>query len=353
MVGIKELVDILGDNISLNKCRIVCLADIVVGLMICKTVNLKKLSLTKRAGVKPESCYRRMQRFFSDTEMDFKSLAVFLLSLFIPNEEKVYLTLDRTNWQYGQKNINILMLGVVYQGIAIPVIWTLLDKKGNSNTKEREDIINTFSQIFGADRILGLLADREFIGKEWFEYLNNKGIKFVIRIKANTIVPNTRGELLQVSRMFSDLKIGEYRKIPNTRKVWDTTVFLSALRLSDGNLLILATNVKLESALDLYKHRWEIETLFGCLKGRGFNFEETRITDSDRVGRMVAVLAIAFVWAHKTGEWLCKNVKEIKIKKHGRRAVSIFRYGLDVLTQACLDLRSCDIQFSQWCKMLK
>jgi len=40
MVGIKELVDILGDNISLNKCRIVCLADIVVGLMICKTVNL-------------------------------------------------------------------------------------------------------------------------------------------------------------------------------------------------------------------------------------------------------------------------------------------------------------------------
>jgi hypothetical protein len=293
-----------------------------------------------------------MQRFFSDTEMDFKALGVFMLSLFISSEEQVYLTLDRTNWQYGQKNINILMLGVVYQGIAIPVIWTLLDKKGNSNTKEREDIVNKFVEIFGVDRILGLLADREFIGREWFEYLKNKGIKFVIRIKSNTIVPNSQGDLLQVSRLFSDLQVGEYRKIPKPRKVWSTPVFLSALRLSDGKLLILATNAEIESALELYKHRWEIETLFGCLKGRGFNFEETRITDRNRVGRMVAVLAIAFAWAHKTGEWLCENVKKIKIKKHGRPAVSIFRYGLDEITQACLALQSCDVLFVQWCKML-
>jgi len=353
MVGIKELVAILGENICLNKCRLACFADMVVGLMICKTVNLKKLSLTKMSGIKAESFYRRMQRFFSEAELDFKALAVFLLSLFIPNEEKVYLTLDRTNWQYGEKNINILMLGVVYRGIAIPVIWTLLDKKGNSNTQEREEIINKFIDIFGVDRILGLLADREFIGRDWFEYLNKRGIKFVIRIKANTIVPNSRGDLLQVFRLFSDLKIGEYRTIPKSRKVWDTAVFISALRLSDGNLLLLATNVEKESAIELYKHRWEIETLFGCLKGRGFNFEDTRITNRDRVEKMVAVLAIAFVWAHKTGEWLCKNIKEIKIKKHGRRAISIFRYGLDEITRACLKLQSCDLLFIQWCKILK
>ncbi|KCZ09755.1 hypothetical protein J973_4206, partial [Acinetobacter baumannii 26016_7] len=29
--------------------------------------------------------------------------------------------------------------------------------------------------------------------------------------------------------------------------------------------------------------RWEIETLFSCLKGRGFNLENTRLTDPRRV----------------------------------------------------------------------
>ena len=41
-------------------------------------------------------------------------------------------------------------------------------------------------------------------------------------------------------------------------------------------------------------------------------------------------MTIAFCWAYKTGEWRNEQ-KEIKIKKHGRKAISYFRYGLDVL----------------------
>ena len=44
----------------------------------------------------------------------------------------------------------------------------------------------------------------------------------------------------------------------------------------------------------------------------------------------MAVLAIAFCWAHKTGEWL-NEIKPIQLKTHGRPAVSIFRYGLDFI----------------------
>jgi hypothetical protein len=28
---------------------------------------------------------------------------------------------------------NILMFGVVHEGVAFPLVWTMLDKKGNSN----------------------------------------------------------------------------------------------------------------------------------------------------------------------------------------------------------------------------
>lgn len=41
--------------------------------------------------------------------------------------------MDRTNWKFGEANINILMLGITYKGIAYPLLFSMLDKRGNSN----------------------------------------------------------------------------------------------------------------------------------------------------------------------------------------------------------------------------
>jgi hypothetical protein len=69
--------------------------------------------------------------------------------------------------------------------------------------------------------------------------------------------------------------------------------------------------------------------LFSCLKGRGFNLEETRVTDRARIKRLLVIPVIAFCWAHVTGEWRNENIKPIKVKKHKRLAKSYFKYGLD------------------------
>jgi hypothetical protein len=75
-----------------------------------------------------------------------------------------------------------------------------------------------------------------------------------------------------------------------------------------------------------------LKPCLGCLKGRGFNLEDTRITKLIRIKRVLVVVVIAFAWAHRTGEWRHENVKPIRIKKTLERpAKSIFRYGLDWL----------------------
>ena len=76
------------------------------------------------------------------------------------------LTLDRTNWQRGKANLNILVLGVAYKGIAIPLLWTLLDKRGNPNTPERIALMSQYIALLGCESIKYLTADREFIGKD-------------------------------------------------------------------------------------------------------------------------------------------------------------------------------------------
>lgn len=44
----------------------------------------------------------------------------------------------------------------------------------------------------------------------------------------------------------------------------------------------------------------------------------------------MALLALAFFWAYRTGQWKHEN-KPLTVKKHGRKRKSIFRYGLDEL----------------------
>lgn len=42
----------------------------------------------------------------------------------------------------------------------IPLLWKALPKKGNSNSQEQPNLLKTFIDIFGAERIRARTADR-------------------------------------------------------------------------------------------------------------------------------------------------------------------------------------------------
>ncbi|MEB3291765.1 MAG: hypothetical protein VKJ24_01260 [Synechococcales bacterium] len=85
------------------------------------------------------------------------------------------LTLDRTNWRFGGTDHNILMLGVCHQGVSIPLLWWMLDKRGNSNTTERILLIEEFRALFPTIQVAAITADREFVAQDWFDYLLSEG----------------------------------------------------------------------------------------------------------------------------------------------------------------------------------
>ena len=71
------------------------------------------------------------------------------------------------------------MLGVVYKGVAFPLLFTMLDKRGNSNSQERIDLVDRFIELFGKDLIKSIVADREFVGDHWLDFLNRNGIDHI------------------------------------------------------------------------------------------------------------------------------------------------------------------------------
>ncbi|MBF0550668.1 MAG: transposase [Deltaproteobacteria bacterium] len=204
---------------------------------------------------------------------------------------------------------------------------------GSSPTYERIQLIKLFIKASGKERVKYITSDCEFIGQEWLCRLLYYEIPIRCRIKENNLVTNSRGEYVPAKDFFRGLKPGEVRLVEGERLVFGVNLFVVGTVLSDGEYLIIVTDQEPETAMDDYKQRWEIEFFFGCLKTRWFRFESTHITDPERISKMLAPLAIAFCWRHLAGEWMAEQ-KAIKIKKHGRKGKSIFRYGLTALRDA-------------------
>ena len=320
-----------------NAARINFLSNFILALLKVRTVCLTDIATAFSGKAQKDSKYKRLQRFFKSYDIDFQQISMLIAQLLPIKQESWVLSMDRTNWKLGKLNINILFIGVAYKGTSFPLCWVSLPKCGNSNTAERKQSIDKFLNIFGISKIKCLTADREFIGRAWFSYLLEKNIHFCIRVKENFKVISSKGNEVAIKVLFRNLKCGEVRILKGRRLICGVKLFVIGLRLQDGEFLILVTDKNPESALEHYKMRWEIETLFGCFKTRGFNFESTHLTESDRINKLVALLAITFCWCHITGEWL-NEIKPIKIKKHGRKAISIFRYGLDYLREVLFNI---------------
>jgi len=186
--------------------------------------------------------------------------------------------------------------------LALPLYWKLLNKAGNSDTKERIEIVTRFIEQFGKANISGILADREFIGDEWLRFLIKERLPFYIRIKNNIITTNARGLEVDIDALFYGVSIHEVRVIKGRRKVLGRELYLAGTRNKNGELLIVASNCDPENAIETYAKRWSIETLFGCLKIKGFNFEDTHLKDMNRISNIMVLLTIGFCWCYKLSE---------------------------------------------------
>jgi hypothetical protein len=62
----------------------------------------------------------------------------------------------------------------------------------------------------------------------------------------------------------------------------------------------------------------------------------------ERLGRLLALLAMAFTWTFVVGLWQA-SVKELKLKKHSYLPKSIFRRGLNILCRLVTNFERFDL----------
>lgn len=316
----------MNENIQGSRHAIKFIAQFVSALLKTRTSNLVKVANSFDTEVEADSVYRQIQRFLKNenkVSIDFLKL--------LKLDGKLKILIDRTEWKFGATWVNILTLSVAYKNVAIPVLWEVVNHKGNATALEHTAIIKKFVAEFGVNRILRVYADREFGSFELFSYLIENNIDFHIRLKTS----HKSGEksFLQIWRNVKD-KVKLKGKVKT--EVFGLEIYISCVKYQkDGKTeyLIVASLERSRDAIEEYKVRWQIETMFGCLKSRGFNFEETHLTQPEKIGKLLLLLGLGLLLSILMGEFQVEILKKVKmkLKKNKRYAKSLFRIGLDAL----------------------
>lgn len=324
------LIQALEKNLNCNLARLKCLSLLVTAVIRHRTVNLTILATTDDGkDVSNESRYRRFQDFFLRFALCLPSVARIILSR-IPKPPGGYLlAMDRTNWQFGRRYINFLVIAIVVGKVSIPVVWKILPpktKSGNSNTAQRIALTEKLLGLMPAQDIRVLAMDREFGGKQWLDWLDRKGVGYVVRIKKNTIV----GKLLAEEHAQSRGRRPSKRQRVYGIKGLD--LFFACKRMHkdgrDTHLFVISNRFQGEEALELYRQRWGIERLFGHLKRKGFDLEATHLADPAKLEKLFAVVVLAFLFSFAWGCHLRATKQRVSATANRK---SLFRLGLEDL----------------------
>ena len=234
-------------------------------------------------------------------------------------------------------------------GLFIPILWELLDKRGNSNVEERISLLNRFKTVWcnHTGIQVTLLADREFIGLDWFSFLaNDLHWSFVIRLRyqdylshvaisLDKTTPKTEKHVeRKVKRngyFQAKIKIDEntyyYTVFPNTAKR------KCAKTKGDQFVILLSVVGDLEHISQSYHKRWGIEVYFFNCKTNGFNLEDLNLTNLLKAQLMMGLTAVAYVLSILRGLDYQKKQKVYFLSFKGKKyqSISLFRDGYDNL----------------------
>lgn len=332
-----------------------CVKNLIIlamGILIKETVCLNKIkgavgAITGKTTTQPLSHYKRLIRIFDDYSFSSLWLELLQVGFSLLRLKSDYLLLDGTSWQRGSRKIHYLTLCVVYRGVAIPIYWEDLQKKGTSNLKERKRVIKKAMKHYNLkDKVL--LADREYIGEDWFCFLKDHGIDFVIRLRKKNYreaINAAEGKSYATleKKALRSRKPGKAlgKSITLQGKRFTFVVLKNPKAGADEPLIYLLSTLQEAPACIAarYPIRWKIETCFKHLKSNGFDLEEINLAGKSRCKLMMAVVVFAYTLSIHEG---LKQYKKVPVKNYGAglqtKAYSVFRSGLDKVMASCVSL---------------
>jgi hypothetical protein len=313
---------------NLARKKFIC--QFVIGLIKSRNVQFAEVAQHLNDKAKLSSNEVRIQDFFREVEIDYFFVAALLVSL-LPSKGKLRLCIDRTEWDFGSCQVNILMVIAGTGAKQVPLYWEMLDNKsGNSSTEDRIDLLKMCVKLLGKERIGLVIGDREFVGHKWMKFLKDNDLLFVMRLPKHHLIHRLDGQSLRLQELTLPADRALLLKDCLVDGVWGD-VWVKAL--ADGDFLFLFGTARVDFFGQLYQRRWTIETVFQTFKERGFDLEKTHVKSLSKLKKLVALVSIAYSICISMGLYVHEKVHKIKTKNHGYKAKSFARKGIDSIRE--------------------
>lgn len=303
----------------------------ILALMSSKSVQYQAVAAEMEGAALEASKVRRIQHFMAEFDLDYTCVAHFMLML-LSEQGKITFCLDRTEWSFGETTHNLLVLTAYSHGLGIPIWFECVNQNGGCcDVDDKMYMLLQCLEILGKERIKCLIADSEFIGEEWVEFLMQEGIAFYLDVRSNQYF-TYQDKRHQIEAFMRGKSKAELRNI----RIFKQSLHIGIKRQKEcakgkrKAFLAVVTNATQAGILSVYKNRWSIEVLFQSFKKRGFDIQATHLDDPIRLRKLFALVAMAFITAFTAGLAIQAH-KPIPIKNHGYKENSFFRKGKDFL----------------------
>jgi hypothetical protein len=313
------------------------LASMVVGMVYARAVTLPRVAVCVPNGrVQVESRVERFERVlacrkFVPLEV-LKPLATRILKWMKRRGHPIVLIMDRS---FINDTLNLLHVAVGFGGRALPLGWVHVPHEGNSDLALQKEILTWVSACLPPDTPVTLLADREFHSIHLAHWLATETTwKFVLRIKAGTHAM-VNGEWTRAGRVAIRGLRTFHQNVRLTRSTEDLRPvnFATVWEHTEAEPWLLMTNLTNPVEIQkLYDHRYWIEEMFSDHKSRGLNLEDSRVTDSKRLQRLLVAVCFAYAWLMELGCLVIhRGLRRYFDARGAKRSVSLCQLGLRFL----------------------
>ena len=251
-----------------------------------------------------ESRYMWIERFLSTHTVKpdevMKPLASQALSLAAQGGKTIVLCVDQTDLANTH---GIAMLSVRIGERGLPLFWHTEPTAGNIPTNAYLPLLEKAYACIPEGVEVILMADRFFNAAALIKACRAYGWGWRLRIKQGRRLLQEDGEITGKELLNFD------PCCPKPFMLGNAETYIGCLHESGHPepWIIAMDQVPNKARVLDYGLRWGIEAMFSDCKTRGFNLEETHILRSDRLSKLILVVAVALHWAVAVGIQQKKN----------------------------------------------
>jgi hypothetical protein len=333
------------------------LALLALGLLWAGTVSLPSIAAALPLPAVDASLERRLRRWLANAAVPVSALWTPLLPTLLAGKanQEVLLVFDPTP-QTGEATI--LVVGLVSHKRTLPLAWRVMPQQEEWPTPLLVSLRAMLTEIAAAlppGCTVTLLTDRGLTSPEILDLCTELGWHYVLRVSVSPAQTNRVRLPDRPDGRLWDLVTGPGQRWAGPAEVFKTAGWRAVeltIRWDRGARepwVLVSDRPSGGARVREYRRRMRAEATYEDGKTRGFQLERSKLTDRDRLDRLLLALHLAFWWGHQLGLRAIRTGQRRQFDRADRRDLSVLRLGRCSLTEDLLHDRCPPLPFHRRC----